>query len=569
MQRLPGIASSHGIAIGVAHIVRRNLASQPLAKGDVDTELIKYVEARTRVEKELDHVARRAREHSPTLASIVETHALIVADPVVCADIEALIRNGSSAHHAVKSEFEKQIRLMLLSTNSLIRDRAADLQHVEQRLIAELEPGVSSDVPDAASIIVADTLTPAEMFGYAEQGVQGFVLEEGGIDSHVSIIARDLGLPALVSVRQATSVVPAEVSVVLDGNKHCVIWDLDDATLIEYQALRDYEMNRIHRIRTPVSGTICTLDGVEVRLLANVDTPLAARKAHEYQAMGIGLVRTEMMLTGDGTFPTLEQQAEWYADILRACSGGVVTFRAFDIGGDKFGSYSPYAEQNPVLGLRGIRFLLAQPDIFEQQIRALFRVAVPGRTRLMLPMITSYAEVIEARAMIDACRIAVESEREEPIDVPVGIMIETPAAAIMSDVLAQYVDFVSIGTNDLTQYTLAADRANELVSNMFDCIHPSVIRLIDTVVQSTQNAGIDVSICGEMAAQVSATEILLGLGVRQLSVAPYVIPELQHKIQHLRIDRCQQLITQISACRTSSEVRAVMIEHQERQESHS
>lgn len=563
VRQLHGIGSSVGIAIASAAVVPA--IGSRISRGSHTSphdELSLFRAAKQSVEHDLHDVARRAHLSSPTLASIVETHAMIVSDPVVSQDIEQRILNGESAVDAVIAEFVKQARLLMLSTNSLFRDRAIDIQHVQERLIAELQPQAAQTGLHEPAIVVAASLTPADMFRFSEQGAVGFILEDGGIDSHVSIIARDLGIPAIVSVHDATSsIVSGEVLIVDANNGTCFI-DPDDQLRVDYSAEREQEQIRIKRERTPVHGAVVTTDGTEIYVLANVDNPAAAVLAHQYHAHGIGLVRTEMMLSGDGTFPSIEQQTSWYSQILRSCPERTVTFRAFDIGGDKFGSYSPYTEQNPVLGLRGIRFLLAQPGIFEQQITALLRAADSGRTRIMLPMITSYAEVSTAREIIDHCIRTIEEERQQALDVPVGIMIETPAAAIMSDVLSKYVDFISIGTNDLTQYTLAADRTNELVSDMFDCIHPSVIRLMTIIVESAHRNGVEVSVCGEMAAQVAATDLLLGIGVQHFSVTPHVVPELQRRIQSAHIESSRQLVDQLVECRTSSDVRAMLLEYQ-------
>lgn len=561
MQVLRAIGSSQGIAVGQAWVVHTGSTTTAAAAGDVAHEIALFHGAQQRIERELADVVRRAHIHAPTLASIVETHILIVNDPVVSHDIEARIASGESAVSAIDNEFSKQSRLMLLSTNSMIRDRATDIEHVKQRFLAELQPSASHDRLEHPAIIVAQTLTPAEMFRYAEQGALGFVFDEGGIDSHISIIARELGLPALVAVHDATSLIQTGQQIIVDAAKGECIVAPTDMVGSSYDELYQQELVRIRHERTPVHSEVVTKDAVTVDVQANVDTPAAAALAHRYGARGIGLVRTELMLSGDGTFPSIDEQSAWYTEILQNCPDAHVTFRAFDIGGDKFGNYSPYTEQNPVLGLRGIRFLLAQPQIFEQQVKAVMRVAIQGRTKFMLPMITSYVEIAAAREIIDACRVEVERELDAVVDLPVGIMVETPAAAIMADVLAPYVDFISIGTNDLTQYTLAADRTNELVSNMFDCIHPSVIRLMSQVVSAASNSGIAVSVCGEMAAQLTATDVLLGIGVRQFSVTPHMIPELQRRIQSTSIGRCQQLVTALTDCKTSSDVRAVILEH--------
>lgn len=563
MPRHHALGSSPGIAIGRAFVMTANhRREEPSILRTPEAERAEFRAAKDRIEQELTRVAHRARQNSPTLASIVETHAMIVSDPIVAKDIEDRIERGESAVNAVTNEFGKQVRLMMLSTNSLIRDRAADLEHVQEHLIAELQPQVSVGSMQEPMIVVARTLTPADMYRVAEQGALGFIVEEGGVDSHISIIARDLGLPAIVSLRNAVSTIAPDNYVIIDAYSGYCIVDPTASELDQYRDRLELDRVRLTQERTPVLGVIATSDGTEIHVLANVDTPQAAQLAHDYQAHGIGLVRTEMMLSGDGSFPSGVQQQRWYENILNSCSRGVVTFRAFDIGGDKFGSYSPYTEQNPVLGLRGIRFLLAQPRIFEEQVKAILRASQNGRTKLMLPMITSYAEIIAAREIIDACKVEIEDERNMQIDLPVGIMIETPAAAVMADVLAQYVDFISIGTNDLTQYTLAADRTNELVSNMFDCIHPSVIRLMRMIVDGASIHDVEVSVCGEMAAQLTATDVLLGIGIRRLSVAPHGIPELQRRIQHISIERCEMLVRELADCRTSHDVRAKILEHQ-------
>jgi len=545
-----------------AFVVHRGKQTVDQASGDAAYEIALFRNAQKAIERELLDVVQRAHVSAPTLASIVETHVLIVSDPVVSQDIENHIAAGDSAVHAVCHEFTKQARLMMLSTNSMIRDRATDIEHVKDRFLAELQPSGLGLRIDQPCIIVAPTLTPAEMFGLAEQGALGFVFEEGGIDSHISIIARELGLPAIVALHDATTLILSGQNVIVDAAQgQCIVAPTQEVDAA-YQSRYEQDRARLIQERMPVVTDVQTTDAVHIDVLANVDTPASAALAHSYGAAGIGLVCTELMLTGDGTFPSIEAQTSWYADILERCPDAHVTFRAFDIGGDKFGNYSPYTEHNPVLGLRGIRFLLAQPEIFESQIKAIMRVAVTGRVRLMLPMITSYVEIAAARQIIDACRIEIESEFDEVIDLPVGIMIETPAAAILADLIAPYVDFISIGTNDLTQYTLAADRTNELVSNMFDCIHPSVIRLMSIVLQAAEKAGVAVSVCGEMAAQLSATDVLLGIGIRSFSVTPHMIPELQRRIQSTSIESCKGLVHGLASCKTSNEVRALISEYQ-------
>lgn len=565
MNQLKGIGSSSGIAIAPAFVLRE---SSPLHNADgrldLEAELASFRKARDSVAQDLHEVAERARATSPTLASIVETHELMVQDPMVTEDIEQRIREGDSAIDAVTAEYSKQARLMYISTNSLLRDRAMDIQHVKSRLVAEILPSAGTTPLPRPSIVVSSTLTPSQMFQLSEQGACGFVVEDGGIDSHVSIIARDLALPAIVSARVATKNIADGQQLVIDGDAGICLIDPSDLQVEEYRVQQKAYQERLQHIRAVVGKVTTTLDGTTVTLLANVDNPLTAKHALDYGAQGIGLVRTEMMLSGNGSFPTMMQQHSWYRELLACAPSGLVTFRAFDIGGDKFGDHSPYIEHNPALGLRGIRFLLAQPEVFTQQVEAIIRVAAECPVRFMLPMVTSYSEVAEARSIINKQRERVEQELGKSIYLPIGIMIETPAAALLTDLLAPHVDFISIGTNDLTQYTLAADRTNDLVSNMFDCIHPSVIRLMTTIVDGAKPHGIEVSICGEMAAQITATDVLIGLGIRNFSVAPHSIPSLHRKLGEVSVESCMHLVEDVKKCRTSNEVRDAIAAHQAR-----
>lgn len=386
-------------------------------------------------------------------------------------------------------------------------------------------------------------------------GVRGYVMQSGGIDAHASIIARDFGTPAVVRVSQAMARIHEGDMLIIDGSAGLVVCNPDVATLEQYEQRRVAEDQQRMRQAEAETGPALTVDGTRIRVEANIDVPEQVPMAVRLGAEGLGLVRTEMMIASRNEIPTVEEQIRWYEEICQGVDAMPVTFRVFDFGGDKIDVGQTYTEDNPALGLRGIRFLLSQPEILRNQITALLEIARRRPIRCMLPMITTAVELDRAVEIIDECRTACAARHGSCPEMPLGIMIETPAAALSADILARQVDFLSIGTNDLTQYTLAVDRTNDLVSNVSDGLHPSVLKLIAMTVSAARSAGIDVTVCGEMAGQTAALDVLVGLGVTGLSVSPFLLNDVRSRIRGLDAHATAAMLPAVLLCRSAEEVR--------------
>lgn len=555
---LRGLPASAGIAIGRAVVVHAEWwegAHLPPPRGDAASESKRFRHAQQVVAHELDSIAERAREESPTLSSILDTHRMIVTDPVLSADIIDRIASGVSSEAAVVHEFERQRRTLLASTNSMFRDRVSDLDHMKDQILSALRTGAPPVRRDGHSIVVSDTVSPHDMLADHHLGVRGYVMQSGGIDAHASIIARDFGTPAVVRVLQAMARIHEGDMLIIDGSSGVVICNPDAATLEQYEQRRLAEEQQRMRQAEAEAGPSITLNGSRIRVEANIDVPEQVPMAVRLGAEGLGLVRTEMMIASRNEIPTVDEQIRWYGDICKGADSMPITFRVFDFGGDKIDVGQTYVEDNPALGLRGIRFLLSQPEILRNQITALLEIARRRPIRCMLPMITTAVELDRAVEIIEECRTACAARHGSCPDMPLGIMIETPAAALSADRLARHVDFLSIGTNDLTQYTLAVDRTNDLVSNVSDGLHPSVLKLIAMTVSAARSAGIDVTVCGEMAGQTAALDVLVGLGVTGLSVSPFLLNDVRTRIRSLDSQAAAMMATAALQCRSGEEVR--------------
>jgi phosphotransferase system enzyme I (PtsI) len=556
---LRGLAASAGIAIGRAVVVHTEWlegAYLPPPRGDAASESERFLRAQKGVAHELDNIAERARHESPTLSSILDTHRMIVTDPVLSADIMQRIASGVSSEAAVVHEFERQRRTLLASTNTMFRDRVSDLDHMKQQLLSALRAGSPVVSRDSHSIVVADTVSPHDMLEDHHLGVRGYVMQSSGIDAHASIIARDFGVPAVVRVGQAMTRIHDGDLLVIDGSVGLVICNPDEATIEHYEQRRAAQQRERISVFDVIAGPTTTIDGNRISVEANIDVPEQVPMAMRYGAEGLGLVRTEMMIASKNEIPSVSEQIQWYTEVCKGAGAIPITFRVFDFGGDKIDVGQTYVEDNPALGLRGTRFLLSQPEILRNQISALLSVAREHPIKCMLPMITTQQELDRGLEIIEECRQAHARVNGDCPPMPVGIMIETPAAALSAEFFADQVDFFSIGTNDLKQYTLAADRTNDLVSNVSDGLHPAVLKLVAMTVAAARAAGISVTVCGEMAGQSAALDVLVGLGVTGVSVSSFLLHDVRLRIRQLDSLKAQVLAADALRCRSASDVRA-------------
>ena len=559
---MKGIPASPGIAIGRAFVLSTDSPSvQPdvLNEHEIPVELARFATALDATTTELLNAIELARKESSTVISIIESYVLIASDPVMTSAIVGRIKKGVPAETAVLSEFDVHKTILYGARDSLLRERVQDFEHVMERIIAALRNRTLSHEQAGNSIVVSGSITPQDMLFFKQLHTLGYVTEIGGINSHSCILARDFGIPAVIGIRNATDIIESDSIVIVDGFAGIVIVNPETDTLNEYIPKHREVVEYRGRLGALVGEPTTTKDGIALTLKANVDSPTQVDAAIMAGCQGIGLVRTEMLLVQIGRYPTVDEQTAWYRDIAERAYPLPVTFRAFDVGSDKFRDGIPHHEENPALGLRGIRFLLYRPDIFENQICAILRTSANRNVRLMLPMISTLEELEIAKHMVEKCkaRLAFEGVDFDP-EMPLGVMVETPAAALMAPIYASRVDFLSIGTNDLAQYTLATDRTNELVANIFDAMHPAVVRLIAMTVEAARTAGIPVSVCGEMAGHAAATEMLVGIGIHELSVSPPLLLELKHRIRSVSHADCVELVKQISQCNTTTEVYAVL-----------
>jgi phosphoenolpyruvate-protein phosphotransferase (PTS system enzyme I) len=562
MRVLKGIAASPGIAIGRAFVLD---ADQPvdedvrIAPDRIANERERFLAALKTVAEELENAVELARQESSTVSSIVESYVMIASDPIMADEISAKIQEGMAAEAATARVFDAKRAMLLDAHDAYLRSRSQDFQHIKERLIAILRNRTLTHASGYDSIVVAPSVTPQDMLFFKQTQTLGYVTEIGGINSHTCILARDMGYPAVIGIRNAADIIAQDSILIVDGYSGVVVVNPDDEKLALYRDKQKIEEANRKKLGSILSLPTVTTDGVKIRILSNVDDPDQVDVAMMSGGEGIGLVRSEVLLIRLGRYPSMEEQLAWYRDIAERAYPKPVTIRAFDVGNDKFRQGIPHHEENPALGLRGIRFLLYRPDIFEEQICAVLRSSVHRNVRLMLPMVSMLEELDEARRIVKKCQ---ERLRKDGIDfddqLQVGVMIETPAAAMMADSFAQHADFLSIGTNDLAQYALATDRTNELVANIYDALHPAVIRMLRFTVEAADRHNKSVSVCGEMAGHAAATEMLIGLGLREFSVAPRLLLELKKRILNASAEECRRLELRLEVCTTTQEVYAVL-----------
>ena len=539
-----------GVAIGPAYLFAAGAyQSTPdhLDPADVEAELERFERAIQRSERELRKITVVAREKlGEGSAGIFDAQGLILRDrQFYDAVVEHVRDNAAGAGWAVQSVLDEHRRRLESSPNASLRERAADFQDVQNRVLRNLQQGRAVSKIDPHRVVVAQNLTAADVLLFSRRGVLGVVLDFGGPTSHVSIMARALGVPAVVSLHGLAEHVRPDDVVIVDGFSGTVIVNPEPETLVAAE-LKAAQFARITADREALLEMPSeTKDGHPVALQANVEFREEFPLLHEYGAEGVGLFRTEMLFLTQGRALDEEQQYEVYRDAIVASAPHAVTFRLLDLGGDKVLPMS-HREANPFLGWRGIRILLDKPDLLRPQLRAVLRAAAASTDdappRVLLPMVSGIEEVREFRR---AYRAVCDDLRAEGVehrpDVPLGIMVEVPSVAIQAELYTKTVDFFSIGTNDLTQFTLAVDRGNDLVADLYHELHPAVLGLIAHTAKTANEAGIPVSVCGEVAADPRVTPLLVGLGVRTLSASPAYLTLVKRVIRAFTLEEAEDL----------------------------
>ena len=546
---LVGIPASPGIVVGPAHLLRWEVPEVPersIGTREVPAEIARVHDAFARSIERLQHVRGRALDHAgPAEAAIFDVQISIIQDADLAQRVEASIRRGFSAEGAFDLVMFDLRDHFGRSPHAMMRERVDDLCDVQIRVLSILLGLPDHDPVDlpkgANAILITHDLTPSLTVQLDRECIVGIATDAGTRTSHVAILARSLGLPAVVGLLSATTRIQSGDRVILDGAAGTLMVRPNAAELAAAAQRSHRERQTRDELALMVDKESVTADGVRIVLRANVDLPDEAALAATSGAEGVGLMRTEFLVVGRATMPDENEQYEAYAKVIKAFDGKPVIIRTFDVGGDKLpvGGY-PH-EPNPFLGWRAIRMCLDEPELFKTQLRALLRAAVHGDVRIMLPLIITVDEVRQARFLLEeSARDLVARGTPHRADVPLGVMIETPAACITADALAPEVAFFSIGTNDLVQYTLAVDRGNASLASRFTPLHPAVLRLIHRTQLVGAASGIDVSVCGEMASEPLMAYALIGLGIRQLSVSAMSVPLMKRIVRGIDTTRAAE-----------------------------
>ncbi len=514
-----------GIAIG--HLCVYKKGEQQVTRQkieDVEAEVKRFQDAKEAAQAQLGELYDKAvKEVGEANAAIFEMHQMLLEDEDYQDSVENIIRTQQvNAEYATAVTSDHFSSMFAEMDDDYMKERAADIRDISERVIANLSgENKSKVVTDEPVIILADDLAPSETVQLEKDKVLSFVTVHGSVNSHTAILARTMGIPALVSTEmEPTDDLDGKLAVV-DGNHGMIYVEPDAETMEKMEALKKEEEEKKELLQTFKNKESVTLDGKKVLTYANIGNVKDLALVLQNGAEGIGLFRSEFLYLESETYPTEEEQFEVYKKVAETMAGKRVIIRTLDIGADKQADYFELAkEENPAMGVRAIRICLTRPEIFKTQLRALFRASAFGNIAIMYPMITSLSEIAQIKAIVEEVKAELDADNV-PYGTPEqGIMIETPAAATISDLLAEEVDFFSIGTNDLTQYTLAIDRQNQSLDSFFDAHHIAVLRMINQTIQNAHKAGIWCGICGELGADSDLTELFLAMGIDELSVSP-------------------------------------------------
>jgi phosphoenolpyruvate-protein phosphotransferase (PTS system enzyme I) len=564
MQFVQGMGVSDGIAIGRAVCIETrgpDIFRFHIPEDQVDTEVARLHEGALHAKSELRRIRARAEEDlGDDLAAIFDAHVLLLSDRAFLGRVEERIRtqhvNAEWAVHKTAEELDNRFARM---DDAYMREKSEDLTDVSRHLLRSLQ-GIHhhdlSEMPDDV-VIVADDLTPSDAIRLGRERVIGFAIESGGRTSHTTIIARSLNLPAVAGLVGIMGLVRDEAPIIIDGETGTLILHPTEEVVARYRARKEELERRDQDLLATRELAAVTRDGVEIRLMANIDLPEEVDEVNVFGADGVGLYRSEFLyIEKSPHMPTEDEHVQIYRRLAELSAPHPAIIRTYDLGGRKLArEMMATEEENPVLGLRGIRLTLARPEVFRSQIRALYRAGLYGDLWIMLPLVSTLEEVRQFRAF--AAEVHEEMEREGvPFrrDVRLGVMIEVPAAAMIADVLAREADFFSIGTNDLIQYSMAVDRNNEHVASLYQPLHPAILRMLRFVIDSARAQGIEVSLCGEMAADPRFALLLVGLGLRRLSMSPRQIPEVKTWIREVNVSDLSELATRCMEHGTAAEV---------------
>jgi phosphotransferase system enzyme I (PtsI) len=563
--RFHGVGVASGIARGVVFLHKPDDEEPPKRRIDdseVAKEIVRFESALIATRAQILEMQQRIAEAIGAKdASIFDAHLLVVEDRTL---IDEVLRNLEKEKFNVEFVFSEVANRYAQTLSEIddpyLRERAFDIHDVTRRVIRNLLGRSTKTLGtlDLPQVVVSHNITPSDTAMLNRQLVLGFATDVGSRTSHTAIMARSLNIPAVVGLKDISEKLRPGEHVLLDGTNGLVILNPSDQTLWEYGEI-EVELEHVEEVLTGLRDTVSTTsDGRHVVLSANIELPEDVPLVIEAGAEGIGLYRTEFFFLNKNELPTEEEQYKAYRSVAQAMQPESIIIRTLDIGGDKFLSHSHLpAEINPFLGCRAIRFCLDRPDIFKAQLRAILRVSALGNVRMMFPMISGLSELRQAKEVLESCKAELRAEgkpfRE---DMELGIMIEVPSAVLVADALAKEVDFFSIGTNDLIQYTIAVDRVNERIAHLYEPTHPAILRLIEMTVSAAHAHGIWVGVCGEMAGEITLTPLLLALGVDELSVSAGLVPRVKKAVQTLDTKECRELLEETRGLTSATEILA-------------
>lgn len=561
--KITGISGSPGICIGKAYLVDKEgvdiVEKYSIPRGKIKKEVSRFKTAVQQSKNELVAIIERIPEDFRQHAFILETHLVLLKDKMLYKKtIDTIENEFFNAEWALKQVVSDVKDMFRDIEDEYLAGRISDIIQVADRIMMQLMGAKREDISniDKKVILVARDLSPADTSQIKLEKIMGFVTDLGSSASHTSIIARTLGIPSVSGLDTASRTIKNDDIIIVDGTSGIVIIDPSAETLALYKVRQErYEAYRADIFRT-ADLPARTVDGFELSLMGNIELVSEVDTINEYGADGIGLFRTEFSYLSRKSFPEEDELFEQYKQIVELISPNPVVIRTLDINGDKALSYnSTNKEDNPALGLRAIRFCLKRKEVFNTQLRAILRAAVYGNVKILFPMISSYEEISETKQLLEEAGKNLEAEGiPYNSNIEIGIMIEVPSAVLVAEQIADMVDYFSIGTNDLVQYTLAIDRSNKDVAHLFSALHPAVLKMIDRVVKVGKKKKVKVSMCGEMASDPVNIPILLGLGLEDLSMRPQTIPEIKGIIRSLSQNDCQLFMQDVMKMNTTAEI---------------
>lgn len=562
---LSGIAVSRGIAIGKARIQQHgqlDIVEYVLPQAYIDEEVRRFEHAVAAARRQLKTLRAQIPAETPhDIAAFIDTHLLMLEDSMLSrAPIELIRQHRCNAEWALKLQQDALVQVFDAMDDPYLKTRRDDVEHVvhriQQILLQEEHPpaAIESD-QDEARIVLAVDLSPSDMVLLHNHNVAAIITERGGPLSHTAILARSLGIPAIVGIPHVHQYIRDGEEIVVDANHGTLLCGLDAQQRAGYERLQRNERKAQRELRKLRDKPAVSLDGVEITLHANIELDEDIAAMRRAGAHGVGLYRTEFLYMNRQSPPDEEEQFQVYRRIVRKLKGAPITIRTLDLGADKEMVPGSISCSNPALGLRAIRLCLKEPELFRPQLRAILRASAYGPVRILIPMLTTPGELRQVLSLIEQQKQALQREGKRfAADIPIGGMVEVPAAAVCADIFARKLDFLSIGTNDLMQYTLATDRIDETVSHLFDPLNPGVLRLIDNVLKAGRDAGIPIAMCGEMAGDPALTRLLLAMGLSEFSAPPARLLEVKHIIRNSNIRELQNTFDNLLAAHDSERI---------------